>query len=157
MSARALLAGVLLAGACACGGQRSLEGSLTELMDLHYTEVNISSSSSAVAVKYTRPQGDGENVVLEVSARTGGLMLEAGVPINLAELGPDGAQRGSVGRNVFNDPRRQFPPMERGMLLLHSLPASGMTVQGEFTVTFVNGIQFANGRTVFGTFEARIP
>ena len=33
-----------------------------------------------------------------------------------------------------------------------SLPASG-----NFHITFANGVEFASGRTVYGTFEAKFP
>ena len=30
-------------------------------------------------------------------------------------------------------------------------------VRGQFNITFVNGVDFANGRTVYGPFTAKVP
>lgn len=156
MRRRVLLAAGWVAGLCACGPP-SLEGSLTEIMDLHFTRTDVSASSGSVAVRFLAPQGTGENLVLEVGARLGGIMLQAGVPIDLAEAAPDGTQRGIVTRDVFDDPRRTFPLIRQGQLLLRSLPAPQTTVAGELSVSFVVGTQYANGRTAFSKFEAQIP
>lgn len=156
MSRRALLAAGCVSGLCACGPP-TLEGSLTEIMDLHYTRTDVSASSASVAVRFLAPQGTGENLVLEVGARLGGIMLEAGVPIDLAQTAPDGTQRGIVTRDVFDDPRRTFPLIRQGQLLLRSLPMPQTKVAGELSVSFVVGTQYANGRTVFSKFEAQIP
>ena len=141
----------------ACGSPE-LEGSLRELLDLHYQSAQVNESGDEVAVRFYTPRGAGQDLVLAVSANLGGLDLKPGQKIQLAELDPDGNQRGTVTRNVLNDPRRTFPALEYGQLILNQLPGnSGQDVSGSFSVTFAPGIDFACGRTVFGSFKGKVP
>lgn len=158
MRAAPLLCALLCASAC---GPPSLEGSLTELMDLRYRSVEVGASdlggsNPQVTVKFLTPQGEGENIVLEVTARIRGLTLEPHVSVDLVEL-LYGTQRGRITRNVLDDPRRTFPALERGRLVLDRVPEQNLRVKGEFSVTFIQGIEFANGRTVFASFEGKVP
>jgi hypothetical protein len=82
--------------------------------------------------------------------------------------------RGSLSRNVLDDPRTMFPPFrpcaeyapDGGVLkpscaelTLNNVPAQGkkLLASGNFHVTFANGVDFASGRTVFATFDAEFP
>lgn len=153
---RTALVPALLACAAGCGGTHTVEGSLGEVMELQYATVELAQSPNLLAVNFVRPQGTGKDTVLQVSARLEGLTLKPGVPVDLAEVVAS-APRGAVARNVFNDPRTGFPSVERGALTLDALPEQGKRVRGDFSVTFVNGTTFANGRTAFATFEATVP
>jgi len=147
-----------LALACApgCGGLRSVEGSLGELVEMGYQTVEVAQSPNVLAVNFVRPQGTGRDTVLQVSARLEGVTLQPGVSVDLSEV-VAAAPRGTVARNVFNDPRTRFPDVARGSLTLEALPVRGVRVRGAFSVTFANGTSFANGRTAFATFEATVP
>ena len=68
---------------------------------------------------------------------------------------PDG-QRATLGRNVFEDPNKEFPRLDRGRLVLDSRPVPSGRVQGEFSVKFAQGFAFGAGRTVHGTFDAEV-
>lgn len=151
-----------------------VDGSLGELIDLRYQETRITFNppldftvpleerllpTRAVAVRYVTPQGDGENVIWQVTARLGGLDYgvewAVGTEVDLAEYWGS-SQRGQVSRNVLDEPGRTYPPLERGTFLLAHIPTEGQPVRGRFSVTFENGTDFASGRTVFQDFQAVI-
>ena len=146
----------------ACG-PRSVQGSLSVLMDMRYQSVDIVLGSSDVTVRYVKPsneEGAGEDLVLAVSAR--GLTLpfpaDAGTPgltFDLAEPLGSG-QRGALARNVLNDPRQTFPEILRGHLAFQNVPAVGERTAGDFAITFVLGEEFGNGRTLFDTFQGTV-
>lgn len=147
------IAAMLLLGCFGCGSQQ-LEGSLSAVLDLHYSQTNASSSPDEMVVRFIQPlSGGGENVVLAVSASRAGADPNA-IQFDLAELTPQGNQRGTLTRNVFNDPRTTFPPLARGHLQFNSSLTVGRTVGGNFSVTFQEGTTFASGRTIFASFGA---
>lgn len=149
---RATIAAVALAGAC---GPQQLEGSLSTLMDLKYQRMTASSSSDEMVVRFSRPQGSGEDLVLQVSAKRTGLAPEA-LLFDLAEVTPQGTQRGALSRNVLNDPHRTFPSLLRGRLQFNRPLTVGQGVTGSFSVTFAEGTVYAAGRTVYGNFGATV-
>lgn len=151
-----------------------LEGSLSQVMDLGYDEakVEFAADLNDVALVFLRRRPS------DISAFDGGADLEAGsrdvafqityrlidqmYPLNtrydLAEAYGDGgvSQRGVASRNVLNDPRKMFPTLQRGTLLMRGSLQPGSNTTGDFNVTFVNGVEVASGRTVFGQFTARV-
>jgi hypothetical protein len=156
-----------------------LEGSLGQLMNLGYDEARIRLTTAPMSINTmsldfvrTRPLGDSslpdggmvmagasEDFVLQV----GYLLLIDDMPpnnqrIDLTFLDANGAPRTTLARNVLNDPRRTFPPLRVGSLFLDRLPdpMAMNTVNGEFNLTFENGIEVASGRTVFGRFSAKV-
>jgi hypothetical protein len=150
-----------------------LEGSLGQLMNLGYDEARIRLTTDTMSVDFvrTRPLGDStlpdggmvmagasEDFVLQV----GYLLLGDTAPnnqrIDLTFLDANGASRTTLARNVLNDPRRTFPPLRVGSLFLDRLPdpTAMNTVNGEFNLTFEDGIEVASGRTVFGRFSAKV-
>lgn len=139
-----------------CGPQ-TLEGSLTEVLDLRYHQAQTLSDDTQVSVSFTTPQGAGLNVVLKVSAQVGDLIIVPGAVINLAEAGPNGAPRGTLSRDVLNAPFHSFPPIRTGELRFDGIFKRGATVPGFFAVTFAEGSTPASGHTVFGKFSARAP
>jgi hypothetical protein len=158
----ALLLG-LVALLPACGG-KSVKGSLSVLMDMTYRDIDIVLGSSDATVRFTRPPGEdglGEDLVLAVSARALRLPFapDAGTPglsFDLAEDIGGGVQRGSLARNVLNDPRRTFPAILRGHLNFVNVPAAGQPTAGDFSVTFVLGEEFGDGRTLFDSFQGMV-
>jgi hypothetical protein len=151
-------AGLALVAAGCGDGSKRVEGSLSELLDLRYQSVTLGVQDTTVALRFVEPQGSGENVVLEVTGNFEGVGLTENVALKLEERLPSGAQRGVVTRNVFNDPRKTFPELERGKLTVATLPGDpGTKVRGSFTVTFVAGTEFGSGRTAFADFEAKVP
>ncbi len=151
---RKSMAALLLIGSFGCGSQ-GLEGSLSTVIDLHYSRSNAASSSDEMVVRFTRPLGSGDDIVLAVSAKRAGLDPNA-LQFDLTDTMPDGNQRGTITRNVFNDPRTTFPPLFLGHLRFNSSLTVGRTVGGNFSVTFAEGTSFASGRTVFGSFGATV-
>jgi hypothetical protein len=163
-----------LAAALACGNDNGLppkpkyqlEGSLYEIMGIGYDEASLEEASDTIAVRFVRKvtnTNDGgtvqENTVFKVGYRyRPGEVAQRGVPLDLALDAGFGRQQGTFSREVFNDPRKLFPLAERGSLTFDTLPDAGRpTVTGKFNVTFVNGKEPASGRTVFGSFEAKVP
>lgn len=139
----------------ACGGcsPQGLEGSLTEIMDLHYRQAEVASTPAQLVVRFARPLGGGEDIVLQVTANLSGA-APGPTRYDLAETISPGTQRGILSRNVFNDPRQTFPAIARGSLQVKGTLATGQSVSGDFSVTFVECTSFACGRTVFGNFGA---
>lgn len=166
MRPAALAAWVLLAlPAAGCGPVQKtaptpkfgLEGSLSVMMSLRYDVAHIDITTNDLAIRFARKQGEGEDTVLKVTAAIADLELAANGTIDLAEAGPSGTQRGVVSRDVLDDPRRLFPRLLRGRVILNKVPESaGPNVKGDLSVLFENGTEFASGRTVFGTFEADV-
>lgn len=155
--------GVLLAAASlvtlltACGPeQHQLEGSLTEVVDLRWRSADVQLGENELSLRFLQPQGMGQNVVLRVTASLLGIAVDANEPINLAEPDLAGHKRGRITRSVVDDPLTEFPEVERGELTFHRSIVSGATVPGEVHITFAQGTKLANGRTVFGSFEARV-
>ncbi|XXF79355.1 hypothetical protein P2318_06275 [Myxococcaceae bacterium GXIMD 01537] len=151
----ALAGAVLLAPACDKGPH--LEGSAGELVDLGYEKAEARMSTEELSVRFLTQQGTGENTIFKVTARLKDTTFVSGTPLDLAEVLVDGAQRGSVGRSVLDEPVRAFPGLYRGTLTVIGNPAPGATVTGNFHVTFVNGTDVYSGRTLFGRFEATVP
>ncbi len=165
----------VLGVALACGPTK-VEGSLQEILDLTYQDTELGFAGGQVAVRWTRPKGNGRDTVLELSEKLDGLTVRTGDYVNLAEplpafalddagipdggLLPDGGvasqQRGVVTRDVFNDPRKSFPLLSDGFMVLYDVPRDGGTVNGSFSVTFQRCVDFGCGRTVFGDFKAKV-
>lgn len=145
-----------------------LEGSLSAIMDLGYDEVRVLPSVEDVAVLFVRihpfttfgpdgGEGTNEDYPFKVTVKLWGNPLFGHVRVNLAELdATKKEQRGIFSRNVLNDPRREFPKAEVSTLYLDQVPEVGLKMTGDFNVTFQSGIEGANGRTVFGTFDAKV-
>jgi len=165
-----LLALLLLSGC----GMPMVDGSLGELIDLHYREARITfdppldftlpvgerlMEQRSFALRYVTPQGDGENVIWQVTASVRGLVYgeswNLGQELDLAEWYGSN-QRGQVSRNVLDEPGRTYPALERGTFMLAHVPVEGQPVRGRFSVTFENGADFASGRTAFQDFQAGI-
>src|SRR5262249_21135745 len=156
------------------------EGSLGEILDLSYQDIKLRFAGDQVAVRWTRPRGNGEDAVLIVSEKLDGLTVRTGDLVNLAAPLPDFAlegsladagvpdsgvlpdgglfdqQRGVVTRDVFNDPRKAFPLISDGYMVLFDVPRDGGMVTGSFSVTFQRCVDFGCGRTVFGDFKAKV-
>lgn len=151
-----------------------LEGSLTQIMDMGYDVAKVLVAPTDVSVLFVRVrplgviyledggtppanmQGMTEDYPLKVAYR----LLDEPVPagrIDLTGLDPSGFQRGTVSRNVANDPRNTLPLLFRGTLFFDRPLDPGTVVKGDFHVTFENGIDVASGRTAFSTsFSAEV-
>ena len=138
-------------------GPHDLEGSLTELLPLHYQSSVAQSDGAQATVRFQVPRGSGQDVLLEVSAEISDLNAVPYALINLAETALDGKQRGVVSRTVTGDPLHVFPPILRGTLRFDANFAPGASMPGAFTVTFSEGTEFGAGRTVYGDFQAKVP
>jgi len=168
------IAAVVLGVALACGPTK-IEGSLQEILDLTYQDIKLGFAGDQIAVRWTRPRGAGQDTVLEVSEKLDGLTVRTGDYVNLAaplpdfalnDAGVDGGtlpdggivsqQRGVVTRDVFNDPRKEFPLISDGFMVLYDVPRDGGVVNGSFSVTFQRCVDFGCGRTVFGDFKAKV-
>ncbi len=151
--------------------KHSLDGSLSVVMDLGYDEAFIDTTTNEVALRFVRHKGTTDDTTLKITWAQAGQALNTPSTIDLGEARPDdpATQRSIVSRNVLDDPRRVFP------LLIVGPPCDAMgcrgpskmsfvdkikpdsTVRGQFNITFVNGVDFANGRTVYGPFSAKVP
>lgn len=148
------------------GPRARLEGSLTTVMDLGYDESVLTFDGMEAIVSFRRKKGMGFDTVLAVTTRfeqaplpDGGTeSLRAGT-YNLTDVLLSGLPRGVVNRQVLDDPRTTFPPIRVGEVRFANIPERNMGLPsvGDFHVTFVNGVEFASGKTVFSTFQAQFP
>jgi hypothetical protein len=140
-----------------CGPPSYLvEGSLSEVLDLKYRWIKLAASDTEVAVRFVRPRGEGLDTVLQVTSVLTGITLDGPVELPLADRLENGSQRGVLSRNVLDDPRQDFPELERGRLILYAAPPPDGMVLGEFSATFQMGTHYASGRTAFATFNAEV-
>jgi hypothetical protein len=151
-SSLSLLLGILLAG---CPGPGPLDGSLADILDLDYTRSTLDLAGTSLSLRFQKPRGEEWDTVLKVAADLGGLTLSS-KPIDLAEVLPSGAQRGSVTRNVYKDEHTVLPPLQRGTMTLKADPTAATTIEGELFLTFVVGSDFGCGRSVSGKFAAEV-
>lgn len=152
-----LLTAAASALAAGCGRpDKALEGSLTEVVDLTYRTADLTRGESDLAVRFVAPQGAGENVVLRLTVSTLGTLVNANEPIDLAEPDANGQVRGTVTRNVLEDPLQTLPAIARGELVFDRPLEGAGRVKGELHITFAQGTTVASGRTVFGPFEAKV-
>ena len=142
-----------------------LQGSLSVLLDLTYKTSELSVVNDQASLSFLRPiTGDfaadagpaGEDLVLRVVTTLSGQAVTAKTSFNLADVLPNGSQRGQVSRNVLNDPTQSFPLIDRGTFVVYQNPASGQYINGYFSVTFQEGIAEASGRTVYANFTAKV-
>lgn len=166
---------------CACGSNSTkgpkyqLEGSVTQLFDLGYDQARILVAEEDVALLFvrTRPldtiradggtsnndmQGMSEDYPLKVSYALWGEPIPVKKRVDLAQVSDDPAMTGRTvaSRDVLNDPRKSYPAIRIGSLIFNADPMTSSRVTGDFNITFTNGIETASGRTVFGTFEAKV-
>lgn len=184
---RLLALGLAVAGLCACGGDPKnpppkfrLEGSLGQVMDLGFDEARILVAPEDVSLVFVRirplsggapsdggglpdplASGNSEDYPLKIAWRLVDEQLpEVGARLDLTEptsSSPTAPQRGTVSRNVNNDPRTTFPRLSRGTLRFDRALDPDARVGGDFHLTFENGIEVASGRTAFSTaFTARV-
>ena len=116
---------------CACNNDPSktppkfrLEGSLGQVMDVGYDEARVLLSAADVSLLFVRVRplgspgaddggaaGQSEDYPLKIGYRL--LGDPVGGRVDLASLDMNGAQRGTVSRNVANDPRNTLPLISR--------------------------------------------
>jgi hypothetical protein len=145
-----------------------LEGSLGQVMDVGYDQARVLLSAADVSLLFVRVRplgspgaddggavGQSEDYPLKIGYRL--LGDPVGGRVDLASLDMNGAQRGTVSRNVANDPRNTLPLILRGTLYFDRPLDPDAVVGGDFHITFENGIEAASGRTVFSkSFSARV-
>lgn len=151
-----------------------LEGSLGQVMDLGYDEARVLIAPEDLSLVFVRKrplaslpddagttnpdqQGFSEDYPIKIAWRLLMDELPRGGRVDLAEEDAGGRQRGTVSRNVFNDPRTTFPRLARGTMRFDRPLDPDTVVGGDFHLTFENGIEVASGRTCFSTaFTARV-
>jgi hypothetical protein len=181
---RALFA-VLLAGmvgaACETNSKNAkylLEGSLSQVLEMGYDEVRVLIAPEDLSLQFVRVRpldttdldagtaaGTSEDYPFELTMALRGEDPPGNRRIDLTELDLNGKQRGVYTRNVLNDPNTTFPDarvQDGGVspccatIYFKTTPSPGGKVSGDFNVTFENGSELASGRTVFGSFDAKV-
>jgi hypothetical protein len=149
-----LIGAIVLGG---CSVTSTLEGSLDDQVSLVFDSVEIQRSPTAIAVSYLKalPAGGGHDTVLKVVATVDASTLSRGATINLVEKVGDGV-RGAATRAVSGDPRRDLPPLVRGMLTFDDAATTGNSISGSFSILFDQGGSVGAGRTAFGDFTATV-
>ncbi len=152
-----------------------LEGSATQLYDFGYDEARILVTDTDIALLFVRTRalqsvlpdggfidtemtGMSEDYPIKITYSLWGEEHPLKRRVNLAEVTNDEAKnpRAVVSRDVLNDPRKKYPKIQIGTMILNNSLAPGNRVSGDFNVTFTNGTETASGRTVFGSFNARV-
>lgn len=149
---------VILGGCIAftgCSEANTLEGSLTEILDLDFTDVKAVISDSEVSIRYLRYRGEQgadnpEDVVFKLSVSGS---ITSGSELDLSPS-LDGTINASVTRSVAEDPVHILAAVKRGTLKVDSLTTTHII--GSFRVTLDAGGDAGRGRTAFGKFSAAI-
>ncbi|MGC4121217.1 MAG: hypothetical protein QM765_42900 [Myxococcales bacterium] len=130
----------------------TLEGSLTEVIDLNFTDVEVSITDAQIIVGWWKPHNEGRDIVFKLVANK--LPAEV-VPGEVIDLSPreDGTARASCTRSVAGDPIRTYANIKSGTLRLNAIPKLDLNVGGEMRVTFDEGGDAGKGRTAFGHFN----
>jgi hypothetical protein len=152
-----------------CCGPQQIQGSLSTLLNLQYSSVQVAYTGGSVdgglmtdgevAVSFLEPSGKSQNAVLIVTENLNGLEVKPGGAVDLTLVPPSGVgQRGVVTRDVSGDPRTTFPALQIGSMKLNStpIPGSGDSVSGAFNVTFVLCPDFACGYTAYSSFSGTV-
>jgi hypothetical protein len=152
-----------------CCGPQQIQGSLSALLNLQYSSVQIGYTGGSVdggvmtngqvSLRFLQPSGASQNAVLIVTEDLSGLRVSPGGSVDLTEVPPSGVgQRGVVTRDVENDPRTTFPALQVGRMELDGtpVPGSGASMGGEFNVTFALCADFACGYTAYDTFKGQV-
>jgi hypothetical protein len=182
---RRALTAVLLAGmvGAACNTSSSnpkhvLEGSLSQVLEMGYDEVRVLIAPEDLSLQFVRVRpidttdldagsatGTSEDYPFELTMALWGEDPPGNRRVDLTELDMSGNQRGVYTRNVLNDPNTRFPNarvQDGGVgpccatIYFKTTPSPGGKVSGDFNVTFENGSDLASGRTVFGSFDAKV-
>ncbi|MBL8953327.1 MAG: hypothetical protein JNK82_21315 [Myxococcaceae bacterium] len=161
---------VVLVALLSCGNPNAprarLEGSLTTVMDLGFDESVLTFAGTEFSVAFRRKKGMGFDTVLAVTTRLEAMPLpDGGVEslraqtYDLTDVLSNGVVRGTVSRQVLDDPRTMFPELRVGKITFLNIPqqGAGLPAVGEFNVTFENGVEFASGKTCFSSFQAQFP
>ena len=161
--------GAALLGLCACGKpENSLVGSVDELASLQFDSVVVRADGDVLVIEYDRhPNGlvsdggvaggtDGFDVAFKMTVLINGLTLSQGLDIDLTSHLADGTARVACSRSQTDDPRRAFPPIKRGDLVLDSSVNYDQVAVGHFDILFDEGGDVGEGRTVTGTFSAAV-
>ena len=152
-----------------CCGPKQVQGSLSTLLNLDYSSVQVAYTGGSVdggimkngqvAVSFLEPSGKSQNAVLVVTEDLSGLQVAPTGKVDLTQVPPSGiGQRGVVTRDVTNDPRTTFPALQIGTMELNGtpVPGSGASLSGAFNVTFALCADFACGYTAFASFSAQV-
>lgn len=149
----ALVSALCAAALAGCRkGDDTLEGSLGEVIDLSFDDVEVSITEWNVIIGYHRPHGEGRDIVFKLVANKRPDEVVRGEEIDLAPL-PDGTAVASCTRSVADDPIRTFAAIKTGMLKLDRVPEIDGVVGGSFRVTLAEGGDAGKGRTAFGSFR----
>jgi hypothetical protein len=152
-----------------CCGPQQVQGSLSTLLNLQYSNVQIAYTGGSVdggvmrngqvAVSFLEPSGKSENAVLIVTEDLTGLQVDPDGKVDLTLVPPSGVgQRGVVTRDVANDPVTTFPALQIGTMQLDGtpVPGSGASLSGAFNVTFALCADFACGYTAYASFNGQV-
>ncbi|HEY3447775.1 MAG TPA: hypothetical protein VGK67_15575 [Myxococcales bacterium] len=142
---------VLAAPACE-QPPNTLEGSLGEVIDLEFTEVEVSITEWAIIVGFWKPHGEGRDIVFKLVANKRPDEVVPGQPIDLAPR-EDGTARATCTRSVAADPIRTYAAIKSGTLNLSAIPVLDRPIAGEYRVTLDEGGDAGKGRTAFGHFN----
>jgi hypothetical protein len=145
-----LVALAVLLAAAGCGGGNSLDGSLSEAIDLSFSTVEVKRSPTALQVTYL--QSEGREVVARITVATAGLDLRDDLSLD-GEYAP-GHPRATVTRAVDGEPLLNLPRIQHGTMSLDDEPVVGEPLRGEFSLSFAEGGDLGAGRTLSGSFEA---
>lgn len=138
----------------ACGGDNSLSGSLSEIIALEVSRMEVRRNDQALQVTYMRNRGVFLDVVARIAIAMEGIEVKPGARIDLAGTTDGGVLRTSVVHAPGGEPVRNLPPVKRGDLILYEGGNIGEETKGNFSMLFESeGGDLGNGRTLVGRFS----
>lgn len=141
----------LLAG---CLGENQLAGSVSGLFPLEVSNVEIMRNQEALVVNYYRNNGANVDLVVGVSVYVADLNFVPGGDFPLdGQYAPD-HDRCTVIHQGAGEPVRILGAIKHGDLKLDRGGSPGDLTQGNFSLSFYQGPEYAAGRGLQGTFQA---
>ncbi len=153
-TAVALVVSALLAAAFGCTGTKSLGGSMSEVVPLDVSSVEILRNDYAFQVSYYNYNGVGIDLVARVSVALDGWNFAPGHDYQL-QGEDDAGQRTSVLHLASDSPPEPLANVYIGDLQLNSGGDVGQDTEGNFSMSFVDDGGFGGGRTLYGNFSGQ--
>ena len=148
---------LLVGSTAACSPPNTLQGSLSELVDLTFEKVEVQVSPNLLLIQFQHsPKGGGLEIPFQMELTPPpGKALANGVVLDLSKIDGNGNPETRCSREATNDPRHTLPPVKIGSLTLATDFAPGDTAAGEFHILFGTGGDVGEGRTLNGTFSVQ--
>lgn len=120
----------------ACAPENSLGGSLSEVIPLETSRVDVYRNDEALQVTYYRNRGVFVDVVIRISVSLAGINFKPGVTIPLGGETSPNHPRTTVATAPGGEPVRLMPTVKHGDMHIRSGGEPGQVTRGDFSLQF---------------------